>query len=217
MNKSIKALAISTALALTLSGCSMPSFISNLFGSEEDNMQFERAATTTASNDYEVQDTDTIVSGEVTAIVGNYVTLELGEVSTSEMATGGGDMAMGDEAQMGDGEMSADMGEMDSSEMGEMPSMDGGDFSGGDMGGSDMGGGDMDMSAMGDMSSMGGGMGGNMGGGSSATITKSGEEGSYYLPVGMPIGSGDYSTVSVGDILTLTIDKDGVVRAAEVE
>lgn len=38
----------------------------------------------------------------------------------------------------------------------------------------------------------------------------------YLLPVGMPIGSGDYSTVSTGMVLELSLDADGDVVAASV-
>lgn len=38
----------------------------------------------------------------------------------------------------------------------------------------------------------------------------------YLLPVGMPIGTGDYSTVSTGMVLELSLDADGNVVAASV-
>ena len=38
----------------------------------------------------------------------------------------------------------------------------------------------------------------------------------YLLPVGMPIGTGDYSTVSAGMVLELSLDADGDVVAASV-
>lgn len=38
----------------------------------------------------------------------------------------------------------------------------------------------------------------------------------YLLPVGMPIGAGDYSTVSTGMVLELSLDADGDVVAASV-
>lgn len=38
----------------------------------------------------------------------------------------------------------------------------------------------------------------------------------YLLPVGMPIGTGDYSTVSTGMVLELSLDADGDVVAASV-
>ena len=38
----------------------------------------------------------------------------------------------------------------------------------------------------------------------------------YLLPVGMPVGSGDYSTVSDGMVLKLSLDADGDVVAASV-
>lgn len=38
----------------------------------------------------------------------------------------------------------------------------------------------------------------------------------YLLPVGMPIGTGDYSTVSTGMVLELSLDADGDVVAASI-
>ena len=60
------------------------------------------------------------------------------------------------------------------------------------------------------------------GGRKSASITKSGEESSYMIPVGMTIAglsgrSTDYSGITVGTILTLTVSEDGTVRAASAE
>ena len=165
------------------------------FSDDEGTMDFTQQ--TVEENNYVAQSSDTVVSGEVTAIVGNSVTLALGEVSESEN-TGAADA----------GEEEADFsGEMPSG--GDMPDMSGGEMP-------DMG--DMDMS---DFGGGGNGGGGNGGGGrgksSSATIEKSGEEATYILPVGMPIGSGDYSNISEGDILTLTINSEGIVCAAEVD
>ena len=63
-------------------------------------------------------------------------------------------------------------------------------------------------------------MGGGRRGG--ASIDKNGDEGTYIIPVGMPIDglsgrNSDYSGITVGTILTLTINEDGVVCAASAE
>lgn len=55
----------------------------------------------------------------------------------------------------------------------------------------------------------------------SSTVQKTGEEAEYILPVGMPIDglSGrntDYSGVTAGAVITLTVNEKGVVCAAEV-
>ncbi len=159
--------------------------------SSDDEGTMEFTQQTVEENNYVAQSSDTVVSGEVTAIVGNSVTLALGEISESEN-TGAADA--GDEAADFSGEMPRG---------GDMPDMSGGEMPDkGDMG----------------MSSFGGGNGGGgRGKSSSATIEKSGEEATYILPVGMPIGSGDYSNILEGDILTLTINSEGIVCAAEVD
>ena len=66
------------------------------------------------------------------------------------------------------------------------------------------------------------GTGFGRGGRKSASITKSGEESSYMIPVGMTIAglsgrASDYSGITVGTILTLTVSEDGTVRAASAE
>ena len=95
--------------------------------------------------------------------------------------------------EMPDGNMPS--GDMPTGDMPEMPS---GDFSAPD------------------------GAGFGKGGRKSASITKSGEESSYMIPVGMTIDglsgrSSDYSGITVGTILTLTVSEDGTVRAASAE
>lgn len=66
------------------------------------------------------------------------------------------------------------------------------------------------------------GAGFGRGGRKNASITKSGEESSYMIPVGMTIAglsgrSSDYSGITVGTLLTLTVSEDGTVRAASAE
>ncbi|MEE0274771.1 MAG: hypothetical protein UDS09_03360, partial [Oscillospiraceae bacterium] len=85
----------------------------------------------------------------------------------------------------------------------------------------DMPSGDMPEMPSGDMNAPDG-AGFGRGGRKSASITKSGEESSYMIPVGMTIAglsgrSSDYSGITVGTILTLTVSEDGTVRAASAE
>ena len=136
---------------------------------------------TAAQTEYVMQDGDTQVTGEVTSIVGNEVTLALGEVTENEKENRGG-------------EKPAD---------GEMPEMPEGGFSNGEMP-EGFGGGNMK-----------GGRGG------SAAIEKSGETASYTIPVGMTISgasgrNSDYSAISAGMVLRLTLNSDGYVVAAEI-
>ena len=153
-----------------------------------------------------MQDGDTQVTGEVTSIVGNEVTLALGEVIENERENRGGEKPVD----------------------GEMPEMSEGGFGNGEMpegfempeGG--FGNGEMPEMPEG-MKIPEGGFGGNMKGGrgGSSTIEKSGETAAYTIPVGMTIsGAGgrnsDYSAISAGMMLRLTLNSDGYVVAAEI-
>ena len=174
-----------------------------------DSAEETQQITTAAPNNYTAVSTDTTVSGEVTAIAGNYVTLALGTVEENKDDS---DNSHSDDKSDGNYDMPSDLpdapnndgngtppempdGNMPSGDMPEMPS---GDFSAPD------------------------GAGFGRGGRKSASITKSGEESSYMIPVGMTIAglsgrSSDYSGITVGTILTLTVSEDGTVRAASAE
>lgn len=168
---------------------------------------------------YVMQKGDTQVSGEVVSIIGNEVTLELGEVTESKKPSGESPEGM-------DGEGSPEPPSEDSNggEKGERP-----DFGGGERGERpDMGSGEMPDFGNGEMPAPGdfdkgenGGQFGGKRGGFGAELKKSGESGTYIIPVGMTVSglsgrSSDYSGISEGDILTLTIDSEGTVKAAEV-
>lgn len=157
------------------------------------------------TNNYTAVGSDTTITGEVTAISGNYVTIALGTVKDDPEASDN------TEQEGKPSEAAGKMPEMN----GEMPERNG-DFPPMD--------GDLpDMN--GEMPQMNGGRFGSKGGGgkkSSASIEKSGEEYSCTLPVGMKIDglsgrSSDYSAVSVGTVLTLTVSEDGVIRAARAD
>ncbi|MBQ5332371.1 MAG: hypothetical protein J6K92_03810 [Oscillospiraceae bacterium] len=178
----------------------------------------ENIAATQQSEVYQMQEGDTQVSGEVVSIVGNEVTLALGEVTERKMPPGdmpdngessdndnsssGERPARGDKGGFSDGEM-PDFG---SPEKGERP-----DFADGEA--PDPGNFEKDVN--------GGGQFGNKRGGANAALEKNGESGTYIIPVGMTVSglsgrSSDYSGISEGDILTLTIDSEGTVKSAEV-
>ena len=162
-----------------------------LAGCSESSDKTDMPAETAAVNNYVPTSTDKTVTGEVTKITGNRITLALGNITEDKSAP---DENSGN-APEADGNM-PDFG-------GEMPQMNG------DM--PDFGG---EMPEMGDMPS-------GKGGRKSTSVEKTGEEAEYILPVGMPIDglsgrSNDYSGVSAGDVITLTVNEQGTVCAAEV-
>lgn len=177
-------LAFMSLCTMTLSACGD--------SSDENNMPENTAAV----NNYVKQDTDTVVTGEVTKITGNKVTLALGTLSKTEDTVDEGR----EPPVMGNGEMpSFGSGRPDMAN-GEKP-----DFSG----------------ERPDMAE-GGSRDFAKGRRSAASVEKSGENAEYIIPVGMPIDglsgrSSDYSGISAGTVLTLTVNADGVVCAASAE
>lgn len=187
-------LAVLALYSTALSGCAE--------NNERENIPTETAAV----NNYVPKETDKTVSGEVTKITGNRITLALGTVSAdntlspdqsgespdmnSELPERGGNMPEGDFTPP-DGERPERSGEK-SDRGGERPDMSG------------------DMSGQ--------GKGGRSGG---STVEKTGEEAEYIIPVGMPVSglsgrSTDYSGITEGAVITLTVNERGVVCAAEV-
>lgn len=162
-----------------------------------DSAEEAQQMTTAAPNNYTAVSTDTTVSGEVTAIAGNYVTLALGTVE--ENKDDNSDNNTSDDKSGDNSDMKSDFPDAPNNDgSGTPPEMSSGDFSAPD------------------------GAGFGKGGRKSASITKSGEESSYIIPVGMTIDglsgrSSDYSGITVGTILTLTVSEDGTVRAASAE
>lgn len=162
-----------------------------------DSAEEAQQMTTAAPNNYTTVSTDTTVSGEVTAIAGNYVTLALGTVE--ENKDDNSDNNTSDDKSGDNSNMKSDFPDTPNNDGSDTPpEMSSGDFSAPD------------------------GAGFGKGGRKSASITKSGEESSYIIPVGMTIDglsgrSSDYSGITVGTILTLTVSEDGTVRAASAE
>lgn len=177
-----------------------------------DSAEETQQITTAAPNNYTAVSTDTTVSGEVTAIAGNYVTLALGTVEENKDDS---DNSHSDDKSDGNYNMPSDLPDAPNND-GTPPEMPDGNMPSGDMPS-----GDMPEMPSGDFSAPDG-AGFGRGGRKSASITKSGEESSYMIPVGMTIAglsgrSSDYSGITVGTILTLTVSEDGTVRAASAE
>ncbi len=174
-----------------------------------DSAEETQQITTAAPNNYTAVSTDTTVSGEVTAIAGNYVTLALGTVEENQNDS---DNSHSDDKSDGNYDMPSDLPDAPNNDgNGTPPEMPGGNMPSGDM--PEMPSGDMNAPD---------GAGFGRGGRKSASITKSGEKSSYMIPVGMTIAglsgrSSDYSGITVGTILTLTVSEDGTVRAASAE
>lgn len=191
--KNYRLIAVAAAALILMAGCSSDK-------AEENSVP----AAASVQTEYVMQEGDTQIVGEVTEIVGNEVTLALGELE--EKSQGGGN---GEKPEMPEGESMPEMGE--NGEMPEMPE-------GGNM---------PEMGENGEMSEMPeGGKGGNggrggKGGKSSASVSKSGETASYIIPVGMTVSGAsgrdsDYSAISVGNVLRLTVNSEGYVVAAEI-
>ncbi len=174
-----------------------------------DSAEETQQITTAAPNNYTAVSTDTTVSGEVTAIAGNYVTLALGTVEENKDDS---DNSHSDDKSDGNYDMPSDLPDAPNNDgNGTPPEMPDGNMPSGDI--PEMPSGDMNAPD---------GAGFGRGGRKSASITKSGEESSYMIPVGMTIAglsgrSSDYSGITVGTILTLTVSEDGTVRAASAE
>ena len=174
-----------------------------------DSAEETQQITTAAPNNYTAVSTDTTVSGEVTSIAGNYVTLALGTVEENKDDS---DNSNSDDKSDGNYDMLSDLPDAPNNDgNGTPPEMPDGNMPSGDM--PEMSSGNMNAPD---------GAGFGRGGRKSASITKSGEESSYMIPVGMTIAglsgrSSDYSGITVGTILTLTVSEDGTVRAASAE
>lgn len=180
-----------------------------------DSAEEAQQMTTAAPNNYTAVSTDTTVSGEVTAIAGNYVTLALGTVE--ENKDDNSDNNTSDDKSGDNSDMKSDFPDAPNNDGSSTPP----EMPDGNMPSGDMPTGDMPEMPSGDFSAPDG-AGFGKGGRKSASITKSGEESSYIIPVGMTIDglsgrSSDYSGITVGTILTLTVSEDGTVRAASAE
>lgn len=191
-----KSIIIAAAAALILSACGKTESTPENISANEQQAEV-----------YELQEGDTEVSGEVVSVIGNEVTLELGELSETQKPSEAPDDKGGDLPDMNSSD-----GNMPDFEQGSMP--DGGGFGNGERPEPSDGG-------MPDLGSFDKGGNGGRQGGSDAQITKSGKTEAYIIPVGMTVSglsgrSSDYSGISEGDILTLVVDSEGTVRSAAV-
>ncbi len=172
-----------------------------------------------------VQNGGTTVYGKVEKIVGNEVMLALGEPeqSTASSAGRGSDDTTGEgEAPRGDasgGERSGMQGSEGSGERpngGQRPSGDSGERpSGGQMPSGSFGEGPSGGMTFENGQSLQAGMNA-AGAGRSVTLTYSGETRTFLLPVGMAIGTGDFSNVSKGMVLALSLDGEEVITAVRI-
>ncbi len=167
-----------------------------LCGCKESETEERVTVTTAAPNNYVASETDRTVTGEVISITGNEVTLALGTVSEDS-----------EPPKMPENSEVPPM-----NEDGEVPKMRG------DREMSDFGSGERPERGQGKMPD-----GEASGGGRHrASFEKTGEEASYMIPVGMTVNglsgrSSDYSGITVGTVLTLTINESGIVCAASIE
>ncbi len=173
---------------------------------------------------FAVQGGGTTVYGKVEKIVGNEVVLALGEPERSTASSIGGrpDDTTGEAEAQGDASGGERSGMQVSEGSGERPS--GGQRPSGGSG-TRPSGGQIPSGSFGEGPS--GGMtfengqsmqaGGNAAGtGRSVTLTYSGETRTFLLPVGMAIGSGDFSNVSKGMVLALFLDGEGSITAVRI-
>ena len=155
---------------------------------------------------------DDTVYGKVESIVGNEVTLALGEpqqstassISAQEgerMQVGESPTASGEKPSFGSGERPT--GQMPSGERpgnGQMPS-----------GGKTVSGDEANVVLEGQPVQQG-----SAAMGRSVSLTYSGETATYLLPVGMSIGSGDFSNISEGMVLALSFNAEGDISAVRI-
>ncbi len=196
-------------LCAALTGCSAEGAAS-LFGKEEAAAE---QVTTAAPNNYTKRADDATVTGEVLSVTGNEVTLALGETEKRERP----DTDKGERPEFSDGER-PDFTDGERPDFGSGERPDFGDGERPDFGDNEKSDREDSATSSEDKSASSDSRRKRRG----TSIKKTGEEETYIIPVGMTIDglSGrntDYSGISAGMILTLTINSDGVVCAATVE
>ena len=162
------------------------------------------------------EDSGATVYGKVESIVGNEVVLALGEpqkstASSLEAPEGQdaqtGEAPEGQKIQIGEAQADASGKKITFGE-GERPS--GKTFSSsGERAGGQMSSGGKDVQSI-QASGNSGGMG------RSVSLDYTGEKAKYLLPVGMAIGSGDFSNVSKGMVLALSLNGEGTITAVRI-
>ena len=227
MKRFLPLIAVLLVLSLFIVGC----------GKESDPVTIEVGG---AASVTDPSTSGSTVIGRVDSIVGNEVILSIGTLDSSDTAAGsetsgrfGGalsDSNMRGGATPGDFASGSDIPQGASGS--DMPGGASGTNMPQGVSGSDMpqpvsgtnmpqGASGSDMPQRGSGSDMPGGSapsggfnGGSMGG--ALNVTYTGETATYLLPVGMAIGTGDYSSVTEGMVLQLTIDGDGTITAVSI-
>ena len=210
--KRIAALVISITLVLFAAGCS------KLNGNKSDK---SAAATQKGTMDVSLAaspDT-TVVYGRVDSIVGNEVTLALGEPQKSGN-NGATTVSSADEKQgvQSEGQQSAagkgtTGGERPSGNMGERPSGEAtGEMPAGGPPSDEMPSG----SAFSGEKQQDAATGLAKQSGRSVTLDYTGETETYLLPVGMAIGTGDFSDVTEGMVLSISLNAEGTITAVTI-
>ena len=212
------ALLLSITLILFAVGCAK----SGDQNAAKDNQQLDVSAAPADAG-------SSMVYGRVDSIIGNEVVLALGEPqrgggSSSSSADQSGAQADGEQQSGASGEQSGENpsgtsgtgqrgnwsasggNATDGAPSGEMPS---GEAPSGQMPSGEAPSGDK-------AAALSGNAGGTQQGGRSVSLTYSGDTATYLLPVGMAIGSGDFSDVTEGMVLSLTLDTEGTITAVSI-
>lgn len=211
--KRIAALVFSITLVLFAAGCSKSNGNQSAAATHKGTMDFSQAASS---------DT-TVVYGRVDSIVGNEVTLALGkpqqqsEETASSSSVTDGDSAKtqtaGEQEPKTEGQSSEKRGSggsgtrqwsnstSGSANTGEMPS---GAAQSGEMPSGEMPSQEGNTQQSGTQRAR------------SVTLDYTGETATYLLPVGMTIGTGDFSDVTEGMVLSLTLSADSTITAVTI-
>ena len=187
MKNYTKLLTVAVMCAVILTACNK---------NKDDNTNNNQANSQETVTEYSAQDTDTQVTGEVTAVIGNEITLDLGETVEKQRPSrdeNSDTVSDNENSEIPSGEDRPEMpsGDMNFENMPEMPS------------GENMQGGQGNKNK------------------ASVSIDKTGESANYIIPVGMSVtgSSGrdnDYSTISIGTAVKVTLNSDGEVVACEI-
>ena len=204
--KRIAAVVLSIALMLFAAGCSKSDGYKSAAATQKGTMDVSQASSDT-----------TVVYGRVDSIVGNEVTLALGEPqkggnNSTATASSGNEWQStqsGQQSQDGTGNAggerpSGNMGQRRSGDTtGEMPS---GGVPSGEMSSGGASSGEQQGTAAGSAKQSG----------RSVTLDYSGETATYLLPVGMTIGTGDFSDVTEGMVLSITLNAESTITAVTI-
>ncbi len=177
--------------------------ITVLSGCEKDGKNLgiprENMTDNTAVTEYIMQEGDTQIVGEVTQIVGNEVTLALGESVENSTEKDMQEMPQNKEKPQFDTKNGESPQMRQDGDMPQMPD-------------------DIDFHNMDSSEGPEFKRGGRK---SSVSVKKNGEKGTYIIPVGMTVSgasgrNNDYSAISAGMTIRLTLNSDGYTVSAEI-